>query len=122
MPWITGEAIKYFQAVNLETVQAQPHRDMFGSLPRRFPNAWHVLSLLGNSTNSDIACNLPMAEAEPMDFLDCRGEVLRHNEIESGIDPGLNDFLAGVLKKVETKEMELFVSSSFKGITRNPEK
>jgi hypothetical protein len=122
MPWITGEAIKYFQAVNLETVQAQPQRDMFGSLPRRFPNAWHVLSLLGNSTDSEIACNLPMAEAESIDYLACRGEVLRQNEIESGIDPGLNDFLAGVLKKVETKEIDPFVSSSFKGITRNPEK
>jgi hypothetical protein len=48
--------------------------------------------------------------------------VLRHSEIESGIDPGLNPFLADVLKMVENKEIGPFLSSSFKGITRNPEK
>jgi hypothetical protein len=57
-----------------------------------------------------------------MDFRACRTAVRRHNEIESGIDPGLNDFLTEVLKKVAAKEMDLFFSSSFKGITRNPEK
>ena len=71
MPWITGEAINYFQAANLDTVQVQPERDLFGSLPRRFPNAWHVLSLLGNSSDSEIAGNLPMTEAEPVDFSGC---------------------------------------------------
>ena len=122
MPWITGEAINYFRAANLDAVQAQPKRDMFGSLPRRFPNAWQVLSLLGNSSDREIACKLPMTEAEPMDFSACRGGVMRHVEIESGIDPGLNGFLADILKKVESKELDLFFSSSFKGITRNPEK
>jgi hypothetical protein len=122
MPWVTGEAIQYFQAVDLDTLQAPPQRDMFGSLPRRFPNAWHVLSLLGNSAEREIACQLPMAEAEPMDLSACRAGTLRHTEIESGIDPGLNEFLADVLKKVERKEIDPFISSSFKGITRNPEK
>jgi len=121
MPWITGEAIKYFQAANLDTVQVQPKRDMFGSLTRRFPNAWHALSLLGNSSDREIACKLPMTEAEPID-LSARYATVRHNEIESGFDPGLNDFLAEALRKVASKELDLFISSSFKGITRNPEK
>ncbi len=122
MPWVTGEAIKYFQAVNLDAIQPQPHRDMFGSLPRRFPNAWRVLSLLGNSSDPEITCNLPMTVAEPLDFLASGMGLVRHSEIESGIDPGLNPFLADVLKKVENKEIGPFLSSSFKGITRNPEK
>ena len=122
MPWVTGEAIKYFQAVNLDAIQPQPQRDMFGSLPRRFPNAWQVLSLLGNSTDREMACTLPMTVAEPMELSASRVDVLRHDEIESGIDPGLNHFLADVLKKVENKEIGPFLSSSFKGITRNPEK
>src|SRR5437773_2990259 len=44
MPWITGEAVKYFETANLGAVRARPKRDVFGDLPRRFPNAWHVLS------------------------------------------------------------------------------
>jgi hypothetical protein len=121
MPWITSEAIKYFQASNLDTVQVQLERDMFGSLPRRFPNAWHVLSLLGNSSDREITCKLPMTEAEPMDLAACYASV-KHTEIESGIDPGLNDFLAEVLRKVASQELDLFFSFALKGITRNPEK
>jgi hypothetical protein len=72
MPWITGEAINYFEATDLDGVHPQPQRDMFGSLPRRFPNAWQVLSLLGNSSDQEIACNLPMTVAEPVDFCGLR--------------------------------------------------
>src|SRR5205809_490685 len=80
--------------------------DVFGSLPRRFPNAWHVLALLGNSTESEVRCDLPMAAAEPMELFP-RGAAEPHTEIESGIDPGLNDFLADFLRKVESKEANL---------------
>ncbi len=122
MPWITGEAIKYFQAANLDMVQIQPKRDLFGSLPRRFPNAWHVLSLLGNSSENEIAVNLPMAKAEPVDFARCRANDGDFRDIESGFDPGLNDYLAEILRKIERKELGLFFSLAFKWITRNPEK
>jgi hypothetical protein len=122
MPWITGEAINYFQATNLDTVQVQPKRDLFGSLPRRFPNAWHVLSVLGNSSDREIAYNLPMTKAEPVDFSGCRAGDKEYTDIEAGFDPSLNDYLAEVLRKIERKELCLFFSSSFKSITRNPEK
>src|SRR5438128_1372195 len=61
MPWVTSEAVKYFEARNLDTEHAPPKNDVFGGLPRRFPNAWHVLSLLGDSSDTEIACALPMA-------------------------------------------------------------
>lgn len=122
MPWITGEAIKYFQAVNLDTVRVQAGRDIFGSLPRRFPNAWQVLSLLGNSSDNEIVYKLPRAEAESMG---ASGVLMRGKDqtvIESGIDPGFDDHLAKLLRLVEKKEMEVFLTPSFKHITRNPEK
>jgi len=122
MPWITGEAINYFQTANLDTVQVQPKRDLFGSLSRRFPNAWHVLSLLGNSSEREIACNLPMAKAEPVDFSRCRAGDNNFKDVEAGFDPNLNDYLADVLRKTERKELAVFFSLSFKWITRNPEK
>lgn len=122
MPSITGEAIKYFQGVNLNAVQVQASHDMFGSLPRRFPNAWHVLSLLGNSSHDEIECNLPKAEGQPMDFSTIRGRMKGDTVIESGIDPCFDDHLKKALRLIEEGEIGAFFSFAFKGITRNPEK
>jgi hypothetical protein len=122
MPWLTGEAVQYFQAANLDAVQVQDNSDMFGSLPRRFPNAWHVLSLLGNSADDEITCKLPLAAAEPMETSDVLVRSKIHTVIESGMDPGLDDYLAKALRLVEQRKMELFFTPSFKHITRNPEK
>lgn len=122
MPWITSAAIDYFRAVNLDAVQVRPRSDMFGSLPRRFPNAWHVLSLLARSPETELACELPTAQAEGMSFLASRADRNAPTIIDSGIDPGLDAYLADALKKIEQREISVFFSSSFKGITRNPEK
>jgi hypothetical protein len=43
MPSITSEATKYFEAADLDVVRFQPDRDLFGDLPRRFPNALNYL-------------------------------------------------------------------------------
>jgi len=67
MPWITGEATKYFEAANLDAGQGKPERDMFGDLSHRFPIAWHALSLLMGSSEDEIVCELPIMEAESMD-------------------------------------------------------
>ena len=122
MPWITSEAINAFQEVDLGGVQAQPGRDVFGDLPRRFPNAWHVLSLLGNSSDSEIECNLPMAESEPMDSSVSARDVQQHKVVASGIDPTLDNQLVEALGMVKRRELDLFFSLSFKSITRNPKK
>ena len=122
MPWITSEAINAFQEVDLEDVQAQPERDVFGDLPRRFPNAWHVLSLLGNSWHNEIECNLPMAESEHMNSSVSARDVQQHKVVASGIDPTLDDQLVEVLGMVKRRELDLFFSPSFKNITRNPKK
>jgi hypothetical protein len=122
MPWITGEAIKYFQGINLDNVQIQVHQDMFGSFPRRFPNAWHALSHLGNSSDNEIECQLPKAEGEPMAFSALQGCTEGHTVIESGIDPGFDRYLLDVLRGIERREVGALITASFKHITRNPEK
>ena len=48
MPSITSEATKYFEAADLDGAPVQPKKDLFGDLPRRFPNAWHALALLND--------------------------------------------------------------------------
>ena len=95
---------------------------MFGDLPRRFPAAWHVLSLLGNSPCREIVCDLPVSESQPMDSSSSGREVQRHTVIMSGIDPRLDAQLLEMLERVKAREMDLFFSPSFKSITRNPRK
>lgn len=120
MPWLTGEAINYFQAADLDAVQLQPDQDIFGSLPRRFPNAWHVLSLLGNSTVSEIECQMPATEAEAMALSDLQGCAKGRTVIESGIDPAIDRDLANILRMTEKREAGALFTPSFKHITRNP--
>lgn len=122
MPWITSEAIKYFEKADLEALQVQPKRDVFGDLPRRFPNAWRALHLLGTSSDCEVACELPAAEAESMDLSLSKRHVQRHNVVVSGIDPSLDDHLLDMLRQITLGKLDLFFSPSFKGITRNPEK
>src|SRR5208283_2353084 len=81
------QATKYFEAANLDAVQVQPERDLFGDLRRRFPNAWHALSLLSGSSENEIACELPIEEAESMDSSASKWEVQHRNVVASGIDP-----------------------------------
>jgi hypothetical protein len=122
MPWITSEAINAFQGVELGGAQVQPRRDIFGDLRRRFPIAWHVLSLLGNSSDSEIECDLPMAVSEPMDSSVPERNIQQLTVVASGIDPRLDNRLLETLGMVKRGELDLFFSPSFKGITRNPEK
>jgi hypothetical protein len=122
MPWVTGEAIKYFQAAALDTAQIQASQDMFGSLPGRFPNAWHVLSLLANSSNDEITCELPMAITEPINVSNLRGCTEGHTVIESGIDPGIDRYLRDALRQIERRKAGALTTPSFKHITRNPGK
>jgi hypothetical protein len=122
MPWITSEAVKYFESANLDGIQVQPARDLFGDLSRRFPNAWYALSLLGGSSENEIAWELPMAEVQPMDISASHKDIQHVNVIASGIDPRLDDHLVDTLRRIKLREAELFFSPSFKHITRNPEK
>ena len=122
MPAITSEATKYFEAVNLDVLPIQPKRDLFGDLPRRFPSAWHALSLLSRSSENEIACELPIEEADSMDSSASRWEVQRRHVVASGIDPRLDTNLVDLLKQIRLREVQLFFSPSFKSITRNPEK
>jgi hypothetical protein len=122
MPWITSEAVKYFDSADLDHLQIEAVPDVFGGLPGRFPRAWHVLSLLGASPQSEIVCDLPAAESEPTDLPASRRNVEVQEVVVSGIDPRLDDQLQRILSLIEAGELALFFAPSFKGITRNPEK
>jgi hypothetical protein len=122
MPWITSEAVKYFQAAELYAVPVQPNRNVFGDLPKRFPAAWYVLSLLGNSSSSEIECDLPVPASQAMDSSPSGGKVQQQKVVASGIDPRLDSQLLEILSLIKSRKLDLFFSPSFKWITRNPEK
>ena len=122
MPLITSEATKYFAAANLDAVQVQPQRDLFGDLHRRFPIAWNALSLLSGSSEDEIACELPIAEADSTDSLPSQWQVQHRTVVASGIDPRLDTHLVDMLRQIKLRELQLFFSPSFKSVTRNPEK
>ena len=121
MPLITSHAIKYFQAQPLNNFHGKAKVDLFGSLPKRFPNAWTVFSLLGNTLADEIDYKLEGKEAESISFSD----QMKINEslsiCESGIEPHPNNLLAGFLEAVKNGEAEGLITPSFKHITRNPE-
>jgi hypothetical protein len=80
------------------------------------------LSLLGNSQESELACELPEAEMEPIDLSNLQGCTEGHTVVESGIDPNLDIYLIDALQQIERREIGALFSPSFKHITRNPEK
>ena len=121
-PGSRSEATKYFEAANLDAVQVQPKRDLFGDLRRRFPNAWHALSLLGASSENEIVCELPIEKAESMDFSASKWQVQHLNVVASGIDPRLDAHLVDLLRQIKLRQLQMFFSPCFKSITRNPEK
>ena len=122
MPLITSEATNYFAAANLDDVQVQPKRDLFGDLRRRFPIAWNALSLLSGSSEDEIACELPIAEDDSTDSLPSQWQVQHRTVVASGIDPRLDTHLVDMLRQIKLRELQLFFSPSFKSVTRNPEK
>ena len=122
MRWITSEAVKYFQAADLCAAPVQGSRNVLADLPGRFPAAWHVLSLLGNSPQSEIVCDLPVVESQPPDSSPSGRANEQHSVVMSGIDPRLDSHLREMLRMVKARELDLFFSPSFKSITRNPKK
>ena len=104
MPSITSEATKYFEEANLDVVSVQPKNDLFGEVRRRFPTAWHALALLSGSSENEIACELPIMEAESMETSASEWKVQHHNVVASGIDPRLDAQLVDILRKIKLRE------------------
>lgn len=122
MPSITREAAEYFQAADLDAVRVHPEPNLFGELPRRFPNAWHALSLLSGLSGNGIVYELPIVGAESMETSASPWEIQHHSVVASGIDPRLDAQLVEILRQIKLRKTPLFFSPCFKFITRNPEK
>lgn len=121
----TRDAINYFRQFDFSTdlYGITPGKtDFYGKLQEIYPVAWEALKHLGDwSTQHHVYTPL---KQEPME-LGClyaandRGKFIE--EVRSGMDPEIDGELIRQLQSLEPKN-RVFLSDSFKAITRNPDK
>lgn len=119
---LTVEAIKVFDAGTLTALELPKGRDIFGSLPARFPNAWRALSLLANSDSNEIEYQLVKQVAEPIKALASGARMRGHSVVAGGLDLGLDSHLLAALAQVQQGEAGGLTVPSFARLTRNPVK
>jgi len=124
MPYLTGEAVEYFQKADLsQSARVAPSDDVFGALPRRFPNAWQCLSALANVSTGESHYVLSKEKAEPVGGPAIKASSSRIVTVSSsGIDSRIDSELARLMGLVQSGELTVFFSPSFARITRHPAK
>jgi hypothetical protein len=124
MPPLTGEAIDYFRNIDLAHGPVRPAADLFGSLPRRFPNAWRCLAVLAYAGENETCYVLDEVKAEPLEIAPAplRSVGKTTQVVVSGIDSRIDPQLAELLVMIQRGEIDTFVASSFSRLTRNPAK
>jgi hypothetical protein len=123
MPALTAEAIEYFQAADLQGASLNADPDLFGALPRRFPNAWQCLSALPLADAVEATYTLRKEKAESLEFESSRRQpAIRTTVIASGIDASFDSELRKLMSMIQRGELPLFIAPSFSRITRNPAK
>jgi hypothetical protein len=123
MPQLTREAISYFRTVDLAHVVVTPDKDLFGDLPRRFPNAWQCLTVLAHATDNEAKYVSAKKTAELPKIVQPRAaHRLAQVVIASGIDSCVDPVLSNILVAIQKGELQAFIAPSFSRITRNPAK
>jgi hypothetical protein len=127
IPSVTSAAIEHFRDAPTRATAAleNPTRtDVFGTLRKAYPHAWHVLSQIANS--SDLECNFVASPAAtPRAIWESNTEEPSESlvtVVSSGMDPSFDEGLVTFLNYVKEGEVPYFFTDSFKGITRNPDK
>lgn len=123
MPALTGEAIAHFRNLDIGDKFSAPATDLFGSLPRRFPNAWQCLSVLAQSKEDEASYSLVLEKAEGVEAASSRSRKLGGPAFAAdGMDTGVDPALRNVLLQIQKGELKVFLAPSFSRITRNPVK
>lgn len=124
MPLLTKEAIGYFQTVDFAHAAVVPGIDVFGSLPRRFPNAWQCLSALACMEGGEADYSFQKEKAEALAIASTRTRTAAHatTVVGNGMDPNIDPALANAMAMIQRGELEAFFAPSFSRLTRNPVK
>jgi hypothetical protein len=119
---LTTEAISYFRTIDLAHVAVTPSKDLFGDLPRRFPNAWQCLTMLAHATDDEAKYVLTKETAELPKVARARAAGALTPVVASGIDSRVDPQLSSILAGIQRGEISRFIAPSFPRITRNPVK
>lgn len=121
---ITSDAINFFSKYNLgdEVRNIQnPDKNPFENLPRMYPTAWNAMKQL-YQCKSYISFEPYKVGSSQINSINTEVVTDTFVEVQSGIDPKINDQLGKILENICSGQQSFFFSDSFKMITRHPEK
>jgi hypothetical protein len=128
VPVITSEAVAYFASAyreqggwNLSVPKASS--DVFRSLSKQFPESWRRLEILANSDLSEHNFTAQADKQFQQPLLDEEaGRGGAKTTVLSGYAPDIDPDLRRILDLIRAGEGEFFFTSTFKWLTRNPQK
>lgn len=128
---ITGEAIRYFEAVDLQKLgravrSASIPGDPFAGISAAYPAAWRAVGELGRlagaeRTYSPVGAKVPNLALGPS-LLAGWHVASRGSHVVSGMDGSIEPSLQRVLRLVKNGVVPALYADSFKMITRHPGK
>jgi hypothetical protein len=122
---ITEAAIKYWQAIDVQSLRVLPpaaEDDPFGRLPKDAPHAWYVLSSLANARERTVTfapCKAPRPSLPKATVEHDREE---HTVVLSGITPEFDTLMVSSLRAIRNGRLKYLYSDSWKWLTRHPGK
>lgn len=121
---VTTKSIQFFNEINLEKLSDEItslENDPYEFLPIKYPVTWNAFKHLVNCENEEEFMPL-IGESPKIDFKKMKGNLKNHATIYSGIMREIEPELLNVLLSIKNKEVLIYVTDSFKTITRNIEK
>ena len=122
---ITGAAIKYWQAIDVQSLRVLPpavEDHPFGRLPKDAPHAWHALSSLANARERTVTfapCQAPHSSLPKATVEHDREE---RSVVLSGITPEFDTLMVSSLRAIRNGRLKYLYSDSWKWFTRHPGK
>ena len=117
---ITSDAITFFSKHDLSSQDInKPLKDPFGNLQSMYPITWNAMKVLSQCTNFSI---FETNSVDKPHFSKSTSTPKQFVEVQSGIDPTINQTLNEILDRIGDGKQPFFFSDSFKMITRNPDK
>lgn len=125
---ITSAAIEYFSKFNLQEVSNNTviQDDIYRKIVNKYPVAFNALKELSKCTINNLEHEYQKINyVYPYNLMELENYIEKEGTIintESGIDEKFNNSLLSFLNDIKNNKSKIFVTDSFKMITRNFEK
>jgi hypothetical protein len=122
---ITEAAIKYWQAIDVQSLRVLPpavEDDPFGHLPKDAPHVWHVLSTLANARERTVTFAPCQAPGPSLPKATVEHDREERSVVLSGITPEFDTLMVSSLRAIRNGRLQYLYSDSWKWLTRHPGK